>query len=68
MVWSWFEKWWRSKISIWIYFKKVYDLLVANYVEDDDNMFRFDYSIDFLRWALNPPGYFKDWIIGVKGK
>lgn len=46
----------------------MYDLLVANYVEDDDNMFRFDYSIDFLRWALNPPGYFKDWIIGVKGK
>ena len=69
MVWSWFEKWWRSKISKYLnLFKKVYDLLVANYVEDDDNMFRFDYSIDFLRWALNPPGYFKDWIIGVKGK
>lgn len=31
---------------------QVYTLLKENYVEDDDNMFRFDYSIDFLRWAL----------------
>jgi len=30
--------------------------LAENYVEDDDSMFRFDYSIDFLRWALLPPG------------
>ena len=28
--------------------KEVYDLLTQNYVEDDDNMFRFDYSIEFL--------------------
>ena len=36
--------------------KQVYTLLAENYVEDDDSMFRFDYSIDFLRWALLPPG------------
>ena len=36
--------------------KEVYTLLNENYVEDDDNMFRFDYSINFLRWALMPPG------------
>jgi glycylpeptide N-tetradecanoyltransferase len=36
---------------------EVYDLLAQNYVEDDDNMFRFDYSRDFLQWALQPPGY-----------
>jgi glycylpeptide N-tetradecanoyltransferase len=29
-------------------------------------MFRFDYSPAFLRWALTPPGYYKNWIIGVK--
>jgi glycylpeptide N-tetradecanoyltransferase len=34
-----------------------YTLLTENYVEDDDNMFRFDYSVAFLRWALLPPGY-----------
>ena len=28
--------------------QEVYDLLTQNYVEDDDNMFRFDYSIKFL--------------------
>lgn len=27
---------------------EVYNLLTQNYVEDDDNMFRFDYSIKFL--------------------
>ena len=35
-------------------------------MEDDDNMFRFDYSIEFLRWNLTPPGYYKEWIIGVR--
>jgi len=29
-------------------------------------MFRFDYSVDFLRWALNPPGFYPEWIIGVR--
>jgi glycylpeptide N-tetradecanoyltransferase len=42
-------------------------LLTQNYVEDDDNMFRFDYSIEFLQWALTPPGYHKDWLFGVRG-
>lgn len=35
----------------------LYELLTRNYVEDDDAMFRFDYSVPFLRWALTPPGY-----------
>ena len=47
--------------------KEVYDLLTQNYVEDDDNMFRFDYSVKFLQWALTPPGYNKDWLFGVRG-
>eukprot|EP00350_Pseudokeronopsis_sp_OXSARD2_P010766 CAMPEP_0170546070 /NCGR_PEP_ID=MMETSP0211-20121228/4432_1 /TAXON_ID=311385 /ORGANISM="Pseudokeronopsis sp., Strain OXSARD2" /LENGTH=334 /DNA_ID=CAMNT_0010850323 /DNA_START=273 /DNA_END=1276 /DNA_ORIENTATION=+ len=47
--------------------REVYDLLTQNYVEDDDNMFRFDYSIPFLQWALTPPGYFTDWLFGVRG-
>ena len=29
---------------------ELYVLLNENYVEDDDNMFRFDYSMPFLRW------------------
>ncbi|KAG3110654.1 Glycylpeptide N-tetradecanoyltransferase 1 [Phytophthora idaei] len=48
--------------------QEVYDLLTHNYVEDDDNMFRFDYSIDFLMWALTPPGFHKDWHVGVRNQ
>jgi len=46
--------------------KEVYDLLTENYVEDDDNMFRFDYSVAFLRWAVLPPNYYKEWLAGVR--
>ncbi|KAJ3691563.1 hypothetical protein LUZ61_020727 [Rhynchospora tenuis] len=47
---------------------EVYALLAQNYVEDDENMFRFNYSTNFLRWALRPPAYFKSWHIGVRVK
>ncbi|XP_047325774.1 glycylpeptide N-tetradecanoyltransferase 1 [Impatiens glandulifera] len=47
---------------------EVYTLLTNNYVEDDENMFRFNYSKEFLQWALRPPGYFKSWHIGVRAK
>jgi glycylpeptide N-tetradecanoyltransferase len=47
---------------------EVFDLLRLNYVEDDDAMFRFCYSREFLKWALCPPGYQKDWHLGVRVK
>ncbi|XP_050219292.1 glycylpeptide N-tetradecanoyltransferase 1 [Mercurialis annua] len=47
---------------------EVYNLLKSNYVEDDENMFRFNYSKEFLRWALRPPGYYRSWHIGVRAK
>eukprot|EP01098_Paradermamoeba_levis_P004578 TRINITY_DN1959_c0_g1_i4.p1 TRINITY_DN1959_c0_g1~~TRINITY_DN1959_c0_g1_i4.p1 ORF type:complete len:155 (-),score=25.66 TRINITY_DN1959_c0_g1_i4:24-488(-) len=31
-------------------------------------MFRFDYSKDFLKWALTPPGFRLDWHVGVRVK
>jgi len=46
--------------------EELFELLKENYVEDTDNMFRFKYSVDFLRWALMIPGYKKDWIIGCR--
>jgi len=46
--------------------KELYTLLNENYVEDDDNMFRFDYSPDFLKWALQPPEWLQDWHVGVR--
>lgn len=47
--------------------KEVYTLLTQHYVEDDDAMFRFDYQIPFIQWALTPPGYHKEWLFGVRG-
>ncbi|KAF9013912.1 N-myristoyl transferase [Cyathus striatus] len=46
--------------------KEVYDLLSLNYVEDDAAAFRFQYSAEFFAWALMPPGYHKEWHIGVR--
>lgn len=45
---------------------ELYVLLNENYVEDDDNMFRFDYSPEFLKWALQPSGWRKEWHAGVR--
>ena len=47
---------------------EVYRLLTENYVEDDDNMFRFDYSRSFLRWALLPPEWNAQFHLGVRHK
>mmetsp|Transcript_25671 Transcript_25671/g.18167 ORF Transcript_25671/g.18167 Transcript_25671/m.18167 type:complete len:162 (+) Transcript_25671:588-1073(+) len=30
-------------------------------------MFRFDYSVAFLKWALLPPDQKEDWLVGVRG-
>ena len=46
--------------------KELYTLLHENYVEDGDNMFRFDYSPAFLRWALSPPRFKPEWHVGVR--
>jgi len=46
--------------------KEIYKLLTDNYVEDNDCMFRFDYSPEFLLWALTPPGYNKEFHVGVR--
>ncbi len=45
---------------------ELYQLLNLNYVEDDDNMFRFDYSREFLQWALLVPGFKASWHCGVR--
>lgn len=45
---------------------ELYTLLNENYVEDNEAMFRFDYQPDFLKWALQSPGWRKDWHVGVR--
>jgi len=46
--------------------QEMFKLLEDNYVEDDDNMFRFDYAVEFLRWALMVPGAFPKWNVGIR--
>ncbi|KAG9102973.1 glycylpeptide N-tetradecanoyltransferase [Ceratobasidium sp. 370] len=46
--------------------KEVHELLSANYVEDMEAAFRFRYSAEFFAWALQPPGYHEEWLIGVR--
>nr|BCL66117.1 N-myristoyl transferase [Volvox africanus] len=48
--------------------QEVYELLSNNYVEDDDNMFRFKYSANFLKWCLLCPGHRLEWLVGVRVK
>lgn len=45
---------------------QVFALLTKNYVEDDDEMFRFKYSQPFLQWALLVPGFRPEWHVGVR--
>ncbi|KAL2006972.1 hypothetical protein VTN00DRAFT_8410 [Thermoascus crustaceus] len=46
--------------------QELYDLLKGHYVEDDNAMFRFNYSKSFLNWALKSPGWRKEWHVGVR--
>ncbi|EMC94307.1 hypothetical protein BAUCODRAFT_544123 [Baudoinia panamericana UAMH 10762] len=48
--------------------QELYELLYNHYVEDTDGSFRFNYSPRFLAWSLKPPGWRKEWHIGVRTK
>jgi len=48
--------------------EEIYKLLMNNYVEDSDAMFRFGYPLSFLRWALGVPGKKKEYHLGVRQK
>ncbi|KAJ2611640.1 glycylpeptide N-tetradecanoyltransferase [Coemansia sp. RSA 1804] len=46
--------------------RELHDLLLNNYVEDTDAMFRFNYPFELLRWVTMPPGFNKSWHVGVR--
>ncbi|KAM8729515.1 glycylpeptide N-tetradecanoyltransferase 1-like isoform 1-T1 [Acanthopagrus schlegelii] len=41
-------------------------LLNENYMEEDDNTIRFDFSLEYLQWALQPPKWLAQWHCGVR--
>ncbi|KAM0749018.1 N-myristoyl transferase [Meredithblackwellia eburnea MCA 4105] len=59
-------KWVSMDLSNADQVKEVYELLTKHYVEDTQATFRFDYSSDFIEWALRPPGYVPDWHVGIR--
>ncbi|KAM3592207.1 uncharacterized protein V6R79_014737 [Siganus canaliculatus] len=46
--------------------KELSTLLNENYMEEDDNTIRFDFSPEYLQWALQPPNWFAQWHCGVR--
>ncbi|PMD31435.1 N-myristoyl transferase [Hyaloscypha variabilis F] len=46
--------------------EELFQLLYGHYVEDDEAMFRFNYSVSFLKWALLCPGWTAEWHVGIR--
>eukprot|EP01065_Artemidia_motanka_P029208 TRINITY_DN3528_c3_g1_i1.p1 TRINITY_DN3528_c3_g1~~TRINITY_DN3528_c3_g1_i1.p1 ORF type:complete len:484 (+),score=200.53 TRINITY_DN3528_c3_g1_i1:67-1452(+) len=61
-------EWWTPDVQDSPTMTRVYELLRGHYVEDDDAMFRFQYSEEFLRWALLPPKYKPEWHVAIRSK
>eukprot|EP01059_Diplonema_ambulator_P002760 TRINITY_DN12408_c0_g1_i1.p1 TRINITY_DN12408_c0_g1~~TRINITY_DN12408_c0_g1_i1.p1 ORF type:complete len:484 (+),score=190.22 TRINITY_DN12408_c0_g1_i1:54-1454(+) len=59
-------EWWSPDVENDEHMTLIYELLRDHYVEDDDAMFRFNYTHEFLRWALLPPNHIKDWHVGIR--
>ncbi|KAI9682046.1 MAG: glycylpeptide N-tetradecanoyltransferase [Caeruleum heppii] len=59
-------EWVTMDLAADIELEEVYELLNGHYVEDGEAMFRFKYSKSFLNWALKPPGWRKEWHVGVR--
>lgn len=45
---------------------ELYTFLRDNYIEDDNGEFRFDYSKEIIKWAIQKPGFINDWCLGVR--
>jgi len=45
---------------------ELYEFLRKHYVVHPQNTFRFAYSPEFLDWALHPPGWRPEWLLGVR--
>ncbi|XP_029134939.1 glycylpeptide N-tetradecanoyltransferase 2 [Labrus bergylta] len=46
--------------------RELCSLLNDNYMEDDDNTIKSDFSPEYLEWALQPPNWVAQWHCGVR--
>ena len=44
---------------------KLYEFLKSNFIGDESHLFGTEYSKEFLKWYLSPPGFHKEWLISV---
>lgn len=45
---------WRMRLLfICTQLEEVYELLTGHYVEDEESMFRFNYSVSFFNWYVS---------------
>eukprot|EP00826_Nyctotherus_ovalis_P011074 TRINITY_DN1288_c0_g1_i28.p1 TRINITY_DN1288_c0_g1~~TRINITY_DN1288_c0_g1_i28.p1 ORF type:complete len:296 (-),score=76.31 TRINITY_DN1288_c0_g1_i28:416-1303(-) len=49
-------------------FVEAYELMRDFFIEDYDSGFRMNYSIDYLRWEFNIPGYYPEYSFGIRVK
>eukprot|EP01012_Entosiphon_sulcatum_P001075 TRINITY_DN10192_c0_g1_i1.p1 TRINITY_DN10192_c0_g1~~TRINITY_DN10192_c0_g1_i1.p1 ORF type:complete len:399 (+),score=69.82 TRINITY_DN10192_c0_g1_i1:48-1244(+) len=61
-------EWFTPDVNDPAMLEQIYLLLAEHYVEDDDQMFRFNYPPEFILWALTPPHWHADWHVGVRVK
>ena len=58
--------WSQIDISNNFEWEELHEFLNKNYVEDSCALFRFNYSSEFLHWALMPPNQFINWLVGIR--
>ena len=58
-------EWKEINLNIVSDIDKLYEFLKSNYIEDESHLFGSDYSKDFLKWFLSPPGMNNDWLLSV---
>lgn len=59
-------EWCTVDVTLDAHLAELYTLLYENYIEDDDEQFRFKYPAPFLRWALTPPGWNAQFYVGIR--
>jgi len=58
-------KWWNIDVENKKDLLLLQKFLNEHYIEDDKCIFRMDYSVELLKQFLTPPGYRREWHVGI---
>ncbi|XP_011604445.1 glycylpeptide N-tetradecanoyltransferase 1-like isoform X1 [Takifugu rubripes] len=59
-------RWDNLELSSQTVLRELCTLLSENYLEEDDNTVRFDFSPEYLQWVLQPPNWSAQWHCGIR--